>query len=111
MDISTLGAGTPEPSGSRGTRQTQACRAVAAVVGRRSPRQWTSGWWGVGEGGAVGSDELGVGGGALEFPSLPVDEGVVVAAEKDQVVEVGGAVVLPPGLDVVGVAPGGGAAT
>src|SRR5690606_2512657 len=44
--------------------QTQACRAVAAVVGRRSPRQWTSGWWGVGEGGAVGSDELGVGGGA-----------------------------------------------
>ena len=64
----------------------------------------------VGEGGAVGSGVLGVGGGALEFPSLPVDEGVVVPAEKDQVVEVGGAVVLPPGLDVVGVAPGGGAA-
>lgn len=54
---------------------------------------------------------MGVGGGALEFPSLPVDEGVVISAEKDQVVEVGGAVVLPPGSDVVGVAPGGGAVT
>lgn len=54
---------------------------------------------------------MGVGGGALEFRSLLVDEGVVVWAAEDEVVEVCGAVVLPPGADVVGVAPGGGAVT
>lgn len=35
----------------------------------------------------------------------------MVWAAEDEVVEVCGAVVLPPGADVVGVAPGGGAVT
>ena len=42
----------------------------------------------------------------MRNPSL-VDQGVVAAAEQDQVVEVGAAL-LEPVLDVVGVAPGGG---
>ena len=57
---------------------------------------------------AVGSGDGEVVGFAGEFPSASVGEGVVVAAEEDQVFEVGGSALGPVG-DVVGVAPGGGA--
>ena len=60
--------------------------------------------------GTSGGDDAGVGV-AFESPAAVVDEGVVSSAEEAAVVEVGGAVVFFPGLEVVGVAPFGFAVT
>ena len=59
--------------------------------------------WGVGSA-SLGRREDGVGGGAGEGPSVFVDEGVVVSADEDEVVEVGGSV-FGSGEEVVGVGP------
>jgi hypothetical protein len=61
-------------------------------------------WWV--EGGAVGSGGCDGGAVEVELPAVFVDSSVVVSAEEDEVVEVGGAAVDPV-RQVVGLGPGG----
>ena len=72
----------------------------------------SGGWWRVADGCLVGvepggGDEAGYAVGHGDGPAAGVVFAVVLAAEQDEVVGVGGSAVGPGG-DVVGLAPGGG---
>ena len=56
---------------------------------------------------SVGTVEVEVTGGSFDAPASLVDQGVVMSAEEDQIVEAGGPT-LCPGDEMVNVAPAGG---